>query len=87
LIFDIDLIETLLGHPDTEIYPNVMGQGRELIFTALNRGHGDYAIPNHIATFERQSEITHLNLYISNYILDDPQVQKFDLSNRTEITY
>lgn len=85
---DFTLVESLLAHPDTEIYNNVMAQGREPVFVALNRGlENNYSIPNHVATFERRPELFKYNSYISNYIGDDTQVENFDGSANTSITY
>ena len=80
-------MDSLLAHADTELYPNVMGQGREPIFLTLNRGHGNYPIPNHIATFERRPEISELNTYITHYRAEKEQIENFDLSNSTSIVY
>jgi len=53
----------------------------------LNRGMGDYPLQNHIGTFERRLEISKYNLYIFNYLAKDAQIESFDLSNSTSITY
>ena len=66
---------------------NVMGQGREPIALVLNRSLGNYPLQNHIGTFERRSEISEYNPYISNYLAKDSQIKGFDLSNPTSITY
>ena len=84
---DVTIVESLLAHPDTEIYTNVMAQGREPVSLALNRGLGDYAIPNHLATFERHPELFQYNHYISNYIGTEDQVVNVDASANTSITY
>jgi len=81
------IVEGLLAQPDTELHMNVMGQGREPIVVALNRGRGDYPLPNHIATFERRPEICQYNSYISNYLAKPGQIEKFDASNSSSITY
>ena len=64
-----------------------MGQGREPIAMVLNRGEGDYPIRHHIATFERRPEISGYNSYISNYVTDEVQIENFDSTNATSITY
>lgn len=87
LQIDLTIVEGLLAHPDTELYMNVMGQGREPIAVVLNRGLGNYPLPNHIGTFERRPEISHYNSYISNYLAKPGQIEKFDASNSTSITY
>ena len=84
---DITIVESLLAQPDTEIHMNVMGQGREPIIMVLNRGSGDYPLQNHIATFERRPEISKYNHYISNYLANEEQIEGFDRSNSTSITY
>ena len=87
LQLNIDIVENLLAHPDTELHMNVMGQGREPIAFVLNRGLGNYPLQNHIATFERRPEISEYNSYITNYIAKDGQIDDFDLSNSTVTTY
>lgn len=84
---DFTIVEKLLAHPDTELHMNVMGQGREPIAMALNRGLGDYPLQNHIGTFERRPEICKYNSYITNYLATKKQIKGFDLSNSTSITY
>ena len=86
-LVDITLVEGLLAHPDTELHMNVMAQGREPIAMALNRGLGDYPLPNHVGLFERRPELCKYNFYISNYLADDKQIDRFDGSNSTSITY
>lgn len=87
LLFDYSIIEKLLGHPKTELYTNVMAQGREPVFLILNRGLGDYPIKNHIAIFERRPELGKYDYYITNYAAKDPQIEKFDLSSNSIINY
>lgn len=87
LLIDLTVVEGLLAHPDTELYMNVMGQGREPIAMVLNRGLGDYPLTNHIGTFERRPEICKYNSYISNYLAKPGQIEKFDASNSSSITY
>lgn len=87
LQIDLTIVEELLAHTDTELHMNVMGQGREPIALVLNRGLGDYSLQNHIGTFERRSEISEYNPYISNYLAKDSQIKGFDLSSSTSITY
>jgi hypothetical protein len=87
LQIDFTVVEGLLAHPDTELYTNVMGQGREPIALVLNRGLGDYPLPNHISTFERRPEICKYNSYISNYLAEPGQIKNFDASNSSSITY
>ena len=87
LQFDIDIVERLLGHPETEVHMDAMGQGREPIILMLNRGLGDYPIPNHVATLERRPEICSYNTYISNYIAKESQVKDFDMSQGSETPY
>ena len=53
----------------------------------LNRGLGDYPLTNHIGTFERRPEICKYNSYISNYLAKPGQIEKFDASNSSSITY
>jgi len=53
----------------------------------LNRGLGNYPLPNHIGTFERRPEICKYNSYISNYLAKPGQIEKFDASNSSSITY
>lgn len=53
----------------------------------LNRGRGNYPLQNHIGTFERRPEICNYNSYISNYLANEAQIEGFDLSNSTSITY
>ncbi len=84
---DMTIVEGLLAHPDSELYMNVMAQGREPICLVLNRGEGSYPLPNHVSTFERRPEISEYNPYISNYVANKPQIKNFDLSNSTSITY
>ena len=84
---DSTIVEGLLAQPDSELYMNVMGQGREPIALVLNRGKGGYELPNHVATFERRPEVFDYNSYISNYIANDEQIENFDLTNSTVITY
>nr|UVG41862.1 hypothetical protein [Navicula tsukamotoi] len=84
---DVTIVEDLLAHPQTELHMNVMGQAREPIALVLNRGLGDYPLKNHIATFERRPEIAEYNSYITNYLAYDLQIQNFDMSNGTSITY
>jgi hypothetical protein len=86
-IIDLTIVEELIAHPDTELYMNVMGQGREPIAVALNRGEGDYPIQNHVGTFERRPEVFDYNSYISNYQLRPEQLEAFDLTNGTSTTY
>lgn len=83
---DISTMEKLIAHPDTELYSNVMGQGREPIFLVLNRGLGNYTFPNHIGTFER-NEMYNYNVYITNYILSREQMKNFDASKNSSIIY
>lgn len=83
----IDIVEKLLENPGTEIYSNAMGQGREPIFLALNRGTEGYPVEHHAASFERRPEIWKYNSYISNYILKSNQVTRFDNSVNTTIDY
>lgn len=83
----LTIVEGLLAHPDTELHMNVMGQGREPIAVVLNRGLGNYPLPNHIATFERRPEICKYNSYISNYLAKPGQIEKFDASNSSSIPY
>ena len=66
---------------------NVVGQGQEPIAMILNRGRGNYPLQNHIGTFEWRPEICKYNSYISNYLAKDAQIEGFDLSNSTSITY
>ena len=87
LQIDLTIVEELLAHPETELHINVMGQGREPIAVVLNRGLGNYPLQNHIATFERRPEIAKYNSYITNYLAKERQIQDFDLSKRTSITY
>ena len=87
LQIDLTIVEGLLAHPDTELYMNVMGQGREPIAIVLNRGLGDYPLTNHIGTFERRPEICKYNPYISNYLAKPRQIENFDASNSSSITY
>lgn len=82
-----DIVDRLLSHPNTELYLNVMAQGREPVFMVLNRGLGDYPIPNHMATFERRPEIGEYNPYISDYLLMRTQLENFDRSANTVIEY
>lgn len=82
-----NILENLLKHPDTEIYNNSMAQYREPVFVILNRGLGDYPIPNHAAIYERKPEIYNYNSYITDYQLKVPQVDKFDNSVNTTIEY
>lgn len=82
-----DVVDRLLGHPDTELHTNVMAQAREPVFMVLNRGLGDYPVPNHIATFERRPEICEYNPYITDYFLTDAQLKNFDLSANALIKY
>lgn len=77
----------MLGDSGSELYPNVMGQGREPVFLVMNRGKGNYSIPYHVATFERRGEIFNYNHFITQYIPSDLQIEEFDLSNSTKITY
>lgn len=84
---DLTIVEELLAHPDTELYMNVMGQGREPIVMVLNRGRGNYPFMNHIGTFERRSEISKYNAYISNYLATPKQIKNFDASKSSSITY
>ena len=87
LLIDCTIVEQLLAHPDTELYMNVMGQGQEPIAMVLNRGQGDYPLKNHISTFERRPEVFDYNSYISNYLARDYQIENFDLTNSSFITY
>ena len=87
LQIDLTIVEGLLAHTDTELYMNVMGQGREPIAIVLNRGLGDYPLTNHIGTFERRPEICKYNPYISNYLAKPRQIENFDASNSSSITY
>jgi hypothetical protein len=66
---------------------NVMGQGREPLAMLLNRGLTNYPLENHIALFERRPEIWEYNPYVSNYLAKDAQIEGFDISNSTSITY
>ena len=66
---------------------NVIEQGREPIAMILNRGKGDYPIPNHIGTFERRPEICNYNSYISNYPAKDSQIERFNRGTNTSTTY
>ena len=84
---DVTIVEELLGQSDSELYTNVIRQGREPISLVLNRGLENYSLKNHIATFERRPEICEYNSYISNYISKKIQIENFDLSNSTSITY
>jgi hypothetical protein len=84
---DLTIVEELLAHPDTELHMNVFAQGREPIAMILNRGMGNYLIQNHIATFERRPEICKYNSYISNYVAEEQQIEKFDRSNGTSVNY
>lgn len=88
-LIDFTIVESLLAHPYTEIYNNVMAQGREPVVVVLNRGleNYNYPIPNHFATFERRPELFQYNYYITNYIGNDIQVENFDASANTLITY
>lgn len=85
--FDLDVVEDLLAHPESELHMNVMGQGREPIAVVVNRGQGNYPIVNHVATFERRPEISQYNPYITNYALSPIQMEKFQNSNGTSIPY
>lgn len=87
LQIDLTIVEGLLAHPDTELHMNVMAQGREPIAFVLNRGLGNYPIPNHTATYERRPEISKYNAYITNYQANPKQMQAFDASNGTVINY
>ena len=87
LIIDLTVVEGLLAHPDTELYMNVMGQGRKPIAMVLNRGLGDYPLTNHIGTFERRPEICKYNSYITNYLAKEKQIEGFDITSSTSITY
>ena len=57
------------------------------IAMVLNRGLGDYPLTNHIGTFERRPEICKYNPYISNYLAKPGQIEDFDASNSSSITY
>ena len=83
----INIVESLLAHPDTEFYPIAIAQSREPISIALNRGQGNYSLKNHMATFERRPEICKYNPYISNYLLRDEQLENFDRSNNISTVY
>ena len=87
LQINITLVEGLLAHLDTELHMNVIGQGREPIPMALNRGLGTYPLKNHIGTFERRPEISTYNAYITNYIAKNKQIGGFDITNSSSITY
>ena len=85
-LIDVTIVEALLKHPSTKIYDDAMGQGREPIFVAFNSGKQDYSIPNHMATFDRRPEFKYSH-YITNYMGQDDQVEKFMASGNTSITY
>jgi hypothetical protein len=84
---NIDIVESFLAHPDTELHMNVMGQAREPIAMLLNRVHGNYPIKNHINTFEWRPEISSYNPYITQYIAEEYQIANFERSNSTSISY
>jgi len=81
------LCHKLLHHPATEIYDNVIGQGREPINVAINQNGTNYPIPNHAATFERKPQLYEHNHFITQYKLRNSQVEKFDNSMETTTTY
>lgn len=81
LQIDLTIVEELLAHPDTELYTNVMAQGRDPVIMVLNRGIGNYSLKNHISTFERRPEISKYNSYITNYVAKQKQIRDFDRSN------
>lgn len=76
-----------MAHPDTEVHMNMIGQSREPIIVVLNRGLGNYKLSNHISTFERRPEIGKYNSYISNYLPKPKQINRFDVTNSSSITY
>ena len=81
------LAENLLAHPETEVYMNAMGQGREPIVCVINRGKGGYQPANHSATFDRHPYVWQHNHYISQYVPSPKQVEDFDKSVNMSITY
>lgn len=83
----VGMLEKLLEHPDTEIHAHAMGQAREPIVVALNRGKTDYPYKNHAASFERKRELYENNHFISGYSLSNEQVRKFDQSMGTQTNY
>lgn len=83
----IRLLERLLGHNATELYSKVLGQGREPIVVALNRGENGYIPANHWATFANCLELGNFSAYITNYIATLDQIERFDNSSGTNYTY
>ena len=84
---DLERIQALLAHPDTKIDTSTMAQGREPATIATNDGKTGYPYPQHMASFERRPEISELNPYITDYVMEDWQWDNYHNSNGTEIPY